>query len=190
MNHIQYIPSFYFYKFANAISAPYTALSAYSNGLIDESGNIISNEGSLDDFEYFVIKLKKIFEDLPPGLTKSRLTNVSSIMQLFSEEIEKIGITQEQLICLIEAHVILNSDNTVSFIELLEDIGTGAMSTGSNPGELGTPAEAPEANKGNVSGYDPRLGEILTRSQPVNMFANVEMFSVPSQEFKALKQRR
>jgi hypothetical protein len=190
MNHIQYIPSFYFYKFANAISAPYTALSAYSNGLIDESGNIISNEGSLDDFEYFVIKLKKIFEDLPPGLTKSRLTNVSSIMQLFSEEIEKIGITQEQLICLIEAHVILNSDNTVSFIELLEDIGTGAMSTGSNPGELGTPAEAPEANKGNVSGYDPRLGEILTRSQPVNMFANVEMFSVPSQEFKAFKQSK
>jgi hypothetical protein len=190
MRHLQYIPSFYFYKFANAVAAPYTSLSAYQNGVIDENGNLMSTEGSLDDFEYFVIKLKKIFEDLPPGLTKSRLTNVSSIMQLFSEGVENIGVTQEQVLSLIEAHVTINSNNKVSLLELLEDMGTGAMSTGTKAGEIGVPAEAPEANKGNISGYDPRLGEILTRNQPVNMFANVEMFNVPSQEFKAFKQSK
>lgn len=190
MGHLQYIPSFYFYKFANAVSAPYTSLNAYRSGAIDESGNITGTEGSIDDFEYFVIKLKKIFEHLPPGITKSRLTNVSSIMQLFSEGIENIGVTQEQVICLIEAHVTLNSNNEVSFIELLEDMGTGAMSTGTAPGDIGVPYDSSQINKGNVSGYDPRLGEIMTRNQPVNMFQGIEMFNVSPQEFKTFKQSK
>jgi len=190
MRSPQYIPSFYFYKFANAVAAPYTSLDAYRSGAIDEDGNIIATEGSIDDFEYFVIKLKKIFEDLPPGITKSRLTNVVGLFQLFAEEVECIGVTQEQVIALTEAHVILNSNNELSFIELLEDMGTAGMSTGSAPGELGTPAEAPEANKGNVSGYDPKLGEILTRNAPVNMFAGIEMFNVSPEEFKQFKQSK
>lgn len=190
MRSPQYIPSFYFYKFANAVAAPYTSLDAYRSGAIDENGNIIATEGSIDDFEYFVIKLKKIFEDLPPGITKSRLTNVVGLFQLFAEEVESIGVTQEQVVALTEAHVILNSNNQLSLIELLEDMGTAGMSTGSAPGELGTPADAPEANKGNVSGYDPRMGEILTRNQPVNMFQGIEMFNVSPEEFKKFKQSK
>lgn len=190
MRSPQYIPSFYFYKFANAVAGPYTSLSSYRNGLIDQYGNILDSEGSFDDFEYFVIKLKKIFDQLPPGLTKAQLTNVNSILSLFSEGVEDIGVTQEQLIALAEAHVIYNSDNEFSFIELLEDMGTAGMSTGSAPGELGTPADAPNANKGNISGYDPRLGEILTRNSPVNMFAGIEMFNVSPEEFKQFKQSK
>ena len=42
MNTPQYIPSFYFYKFANAIADPYTSLQAYGAGAIDdESTHII-----------------------------------------------------------------------------------------------------------------------------------------------------
>ena len=177
-----YIPSFYFYKFANAVSAPYTSLSAYNSGLIDEQGNLIGNESSIDEFEYFVIKLKKIFEQLPPGLTKARLTSVVGIAQLFSEDFENIGVSEEQVVALIEAHVTNNSEGEVSFIELMEDMGVGAVA-----GEIGVPAEAPEANKGNISGYDPRLGEIMTRSQPVNMFQGIEMFNVSPEEFKRFK---
>lgn len=177
-----YIPSFYFYKFANAVSAPYTSLSAYNSGLIDEQGNLIGNESSIDEFEYFVIKLKKIFEQLPPGLTKARLTSVVGIAQLFSEDFENIGVSEEQIVALIEAHVTNNSEGEVSFIELMEDMGVGAVA-----GEIGVPAEAPEANKGNISGYDPRLGEIMTRSQPVNMFQGIEMFNVSPEEFKRFK---
>jgi hypothetical protein len=190
MRSPQYIPSFYFYKFANAVAGPYTSLGAYRNGLIDQYGNILDSEGSFDDFEYFVIKLKKIFDQLPPGLTKAQLTNVNSILSLFSEGVEDIGVTQEQLLSLMEAHVIYNSNNEVSLIELLEDMGTAGMSTGSASGELGTPAEAPEANKGNVSGYDPKLGEILTRNSPVNMFAGIEMFNVSPEEFQKFKQSK
>lgn len=190
MRSPQYIPSFYFYKFANAVAGPYTSLNSFKNGLIDQYGNVLDSEGSFDDFEYFVIKLKKIFDQLPPGLTKAQLTNVNSILTLFSEGVEDIGITQEQVIALTEAHVTYNSNNELSFIELLEDMGTAGMSTGSAPGELGTPAEAPEANKGNVSGYDPKLGEILTRNAPVNMFAGIEMFNVSPEEFKQFKQSK
>ncbi|MFM7852627.1 MAG: hypothetical protein ACKO96_12110, partial [Flammeovirgaceae bacterium] len=165
-------------------------MNAYQSGSIDESGNIINTEGSIDDFEYFVIKLKKIFEDLPPGITKSRLTNVLGLFQLFAEGVESIGVTQEQVIALAEAHVTLNSNNELSLIELLEDMGAAGMSTGGAAGELGTPADAPNANQGNVSGYDPRMGEILTRNQPVNMFQGIEMFNVSPEEFKKFKEAR
>lgn len=185
-----YIPSFYFYRFANAVAGPYTALNAYQNGLIDQYGNILDSEGSFDDFEYFVIKLKKIFDQLPPGLTKAQLTNVNSLFGLFSEGVEDVGVTQEQIIALTEAHVTLNSNNELSLIELIEDMGTTGMSTGSSPGELGTPADAPNTNKGNIAGYDPRLGEILTRNQPVNMFAGIEMFNISPEEFKQFKQSK
>jgi len=60
MNTPQYIPSFYFYKFAQGISAPYTELAAYSAGAIDSSGNVLKAESSIDSFEYLIIKLKKI----------------------------------------------------------------------------------------------------------------------------------
>ena len=56
MGNLSYIPSFYFYRFADAVSSPYTALGAYSSGAIDANGNIKGNEGSIDPFEYFVIK--------------------------------------------------------------------------------------------------------------------------------------
>lgn len=190
MRSPQYIPSFYFYKFANAVAAPYTSLNAYQSGAIDESGNVISSEGSIDDFEYFVIRLKKIFDQLPPGLTKSRLTNVTGLFQLFSEGVENIGVTQEQVLALIEAHVTVNSDNQISLLELLEDMATGGMSTGSAPGELSVPAEAPEANKGEVSGYDPILGPMQTRNSPVSMFAGIEMFNVSPEEFQKFKQSK
>ena len=38
------VPAFYYYKFAEAISAPYTSLSAYTAGAIDSQGNIIKPE--------------------------------------------------------------------------------------------------------------------------------------------------
>ena len=190
MRSPQYIPSFYFYKFANAVAAPYTSLNAYQSGAIDEAGNIISSEGSIDEFEYFVLKLKKIFDQLPPGLTKSRLTNVTGLFQLFAEGVENIGVTQEQVIALLEAHVTINSNNEVSLLELMEDMAAGGMSTGSAPGELSVPAEAPKANTGEVSGYDPILGPMQTRSSPVNMFAGIEMFNVSPEEFQKFKQSK
>ena len=185
MANLSYIPSFYFYRFADAVSGPYTALNAYSSGLIDARGNIKGSESSIDPFEYFVIKIKKIFDQLPPGTTKYKLQNLMGTLQVFNEEAEQFGITKEQFNCLVESHVMLNAEDGVSYLNLLEDMSTG--SAGGGPGTLGTPAEAPGANKGNVSGYDPVMGSMLTRSSPVNMFPSIEMFNVSKDEFNAFK---
>ena len=79
-----YVPSFYFYKLAQAISAPYTDLIAFKSGNIDSQGNIIKSVSSIDAFEFLVIKLKKIFEQLPYGITKASLSNYLATLQMFS----------------------------------------------------------------------------------------------------------
>ncbi len=174
MGRPQYIPSFFFYKFAQTLADPYTSFEAYRAGNIDASGNITGNESNIDPFEYFVIKLKKILEELPPGSTKYKTNNLFGVLQLFSEHAENFGITNEDFQILVEAELMAK--------ELTED-----MTTGGAAGALGTPAEAPGANKGNVSGYDPVMGSMATRSGPVNMFASVEMFNIPTSEYKLFK---
>lgn len=182
MGRLQYIPSFYFYKFANAVADSFTNMEAYRAGLIDAAGNIIGNESSIDPFEYFVIKLKKIFEQLPPGMTRYKLGNLIGTMQLFSEEAEMHGIKPEEFDMLVEAEFLSKTNGALSYIELVED-----MATGGGAGAIGVPAEAPEANKGNVSGFDPVMGAMQTRAGPMNMIPGVEMFSIPSKEFKMMR---
>lgn len=184
MAALSYIPSFYFYKFANAVAAPYNSMAAYGNGLIDASGNVIGDPSAIDPFEYFVIKLKNIFDQLPPNVTKYKLGNILGIMQLFSEQVQHIGITKDQFNCLVEAHITNLTDGNVSYFELIEDMTAGGIG---GAGTLGTPADAPNANKGNVSGYDPVMGQVQSRNAPMNMIGAVEMFGLPSDEFRMIK---
>jgi hypothetical protein len=190
MGRLQYIPSFYFYKFADAVSGPFTSLQAYRSGLIDADGNIIGNESSIDSFEYFVIKLKKIFDQLPPGMTRYKLSNLIGTMQVFSESVKNIGISAEEFNMLVEAEILTKSNGEVSYLQLLEDMGTTVGGGAGEAGGLGIPADAPQANKGGVSGYDPRMGGILTRAEPVNMIGAVEMFNVTADEFRLFKASR
>lgn len=176
MSSPSYIPSFYFSKFAQELSSPYTSLEAYRNGTIDQSGNIIKPESSIDPLEYFVIKLKKIFDELPYGTTKAKLNNYMSTLQLFGEEASQFGITEPEYIGLVESYLALNCNPELSYIELLEDMATGAMAT---------PAPAPGANSGGVSGYDPPMG--LTRRPLLKGLENCEMFDVCPEEMRAFK---
>jgi hypothetical protein len=184
MASLSYIPSFYFYKFANAISSPYTMLNAYQAGAIDENGNIVKTEGSIDEFEYFVIKIKKIFEQLPMSSTKAKLNSLLGVVDLFSEDVTKFGITNDQFIGLMEGKILAETNNEESIFDLIEDMTAGGIG---GAGTLGTPAEAPEANKGNVSGFEPVMGPMQTRTSPVNMVSSVEMFEVTPDEFKQFK---
>ena len=93
MGSPSYIPSFYFYKFAEGISASYTSFQAFKAGAIDAQGNFLKPESSIDPLEYLIIKLKKIFEELPFGMTKAKLGNYLSTLQLFGEEANNFGIT-------------------------------------------------------------------------------------------------
>jgi hypothetical protein len=182
MNAGNLVPSFYFYKLADSLSSPYTSLTAYSAGVIDSNGNILKPESSIDPFEYLVIKLKKIIDQLPYGMTKAQLGNYMSALKMFSEEVEQHDITQEQFHCLIEGIVTDLSKNTVSYLELLEDMSVG----GGGVGSLGTPmpnVAAPSA----VAGRDIMLGMPIQRRKQPKYFDNCEVFEVCPEEFIQFK---
>ena len=178
MNSPQYIPSFYFYKFAQGVSEPYTSLQAYRGGAIDQNGNILKAESSIDPLEYLIIKLKKIFDELPPGLTKAKLNNYMSTMQLFGEEVKQIGITDSEYIGLVESYIALHIDPSISYMELCEDMAAGGM---------GTPGTSPGYNTGSVSGYDPAMGTTKRTTPILKGLDNCEMFDVCPEEMSHFK---
>ena len=182
MNTPQYIPSFYFYKFAQGISAPYTELAAYSAGAIDSSGNVLKAESSIDSFEYLIIKLKKIFEQLPAGLTKAQLTNYLSTLQLFSEAVQAYDISDAQFAGLVEGYIALNKNPNTSYIALCEDMGVGGG--GGGAGTIGTPVVS--NNQGGVGGFDPVMAPMQRRKPPVGL-DNCEMFDVCPEEMRQFK---
>jgi len=179
MSSPSYIPSFYFYKFAQGISEPYTALKAYSSGAIDDRGNLQRGESSIDPLEYLIIKLKKIFEELPQGMTKAKLNNYLSTLQLFGEEAESLGITKPEYEGLMEGHLIMAGYPNISFKQLTEDMGVGGMAA---------PASSPGYNTGAVSGNDPVMAPMQRRKQPVKTgFDACEMFDVCPEELQQFK---
>lgn len=174
-----YIPPFYFYQFADAISAPYTSLKAYQSGIIDANGNILKPESSLDPFEYLVIKLKQIFEQLPYGMTKAKLGGYLSTLQLFAEEAEEYNFNSEYIHALIEGHIFQMTNGEVSYLELCEDMGVG----GGGAGSLGTPMPGSGDNVG-VAGFDPPLSDKILKRKYLQ---NCEIFEVCPEEYATFK---
>lgn len=174
-----YIPPFYFYQFADAISAPYTSLKAYQSGIIDANGNILKPESSLDPFEYLVIKLKQIFEQLPYGMTKAKLGGYLSTLQLFAEEAEEYNFNSEYMHALIEGHIFQMTNGEVSYLELCEDMGVG----GGGAGSLGTPMPGSGDNVG-VAGFDPPLSDKIIKRKYLQ---NCEIFEVCPEEYAMFK---
>lgn len=177
-----YVSSFYMYKLADALSAPYTSLNAYAAGAINSRGDIIKPESSIDAFEYMVIKLKKIFEELPYGMTKARLGNYMSTLQIFSEEFKKYDVTEDQFNGIVEGIISQKSNNEVSYFELLEDMGTGG-----GAGSLGVPNTSGNVNQGGISGFDVKLMQPLLRRKKPKYADDCEIFDVDSEDFNSFK---
>lgn len=167
-----YIPSFSLSKFSETITAPYTSLAAFSSGVIDADGNLLKPESSIDPYEYFIIKLKKIFDQLPMSYTKARLASYVSTFQMFNEEAEFFGLNANEFLFFIEGYL-------ESGLLINEDMGTGMISGGGAPGTLGTPQTV--QNSGAVMGYDKPLNAPMFTRMPV------EMFDVDDAEFKNFK---
>jgi len=182
MRPSSYVSSFYFYKLAQALSGPYTALEAYNAGTIDANGNIIKPESSIDSFEYLVIKLKKIFEELPYGTTKAKLSNYMATLNMFGEDCQ---LPFDQYSLFLEGYIAANVNQEISYISLLED-----TTSGGGAGGLGVPA-GPVQNNGSVLGYDPVLAMGLQKRKKPKYFDGCEVFEVCPEElvsFKGAKQ--
>ena len=167
-----YIPSFSLSKFSETITAPYTSLAAFSSGVIDANGNLLKPESSIDPYEYFIIKLKKIFDQLPMSYTKARLASYVSTFQMFNEEAESFGLNSNEFLFFIEGYL-------ESGLLINEDMGAGMVSGGGAPGTLGTPQDV--KSTGAVMGYDKPLEVPMFTRMPV------EMFDVDDKEFKNFK---
>ena len=141
--------------------------------IIDRNGNLLKPESSIDPFEYFIIKLKKIFEELPPGLTKAKLDNYLSAFDLFTESAEEYGIQTHEMRGLIEACLTMRGYGDINYISLTEDMGAGGMAT------AGTSSVY---NTGGVSGFDPVMGSTSRKG-----LDNCGMFDVCPEEFKQFK---
>lgn len=169
------VPSFYYYKFAEAISSPFTSLNAFTAGAIDAQGNILKPESSIDPFEYFVIKLKKIFDQLPYGTTKASLSTYIPALRTFTEEAEKFGITKEQFSFFVEGVFTRETNGHVSYFLLNEEMGSA---------NLGGPATSSGYNTGGVSGIDRPMSSGVARRKSVLGFEDsCEMFDVCPEDY-------
>lgn len=173
------ISSFYIQNFAKDITEPYTSLQAYKSGLIDENGNYTGQESSVEPYEYFVIKLKKIFEQVPYGPTRSTLTYYLPALKYFTEEISWYGVDPNIINMFLEGWL---SAQTGGPISLLEDMGTGG-----GAGAIGVPADAPGANKGGVSGFDPVMGKVQKRKELPGFFNLTQMFEADPETWEGFK---
>jgi hypothetical protein len=175
-----YVSPFYFNELAQAVSGPYTALDAYQAGTIDANGNIIKPESSIDSFEYLVIKLKNIFDELPYGTTKAKLQSYLTTLQLFTEEVKKFNITEEQFNFFVEGIIAEKTNAEVSYIELLEDMAVGGG--GGGAGTLGTPGAV--QSTGGVMGMDPVMGKMAKRNK-LPFLKDCEIFDVCPEEYSS-----
>lgn len=166
MGGSQYIPSFSLSTFAQAVSSPYTSLAAYRSGVIDERGNLLKPESSIDDFEYFIIKLKKIFDQVPMSYTRSALDSYATTFKMFTEEAEQHGLKPYEFMFFVEGY--------------LTTLLTEDMTTGSAPGTLGTPAQS--TSEGGVMGYEKILG-----APPAPFMGGMQMFDVSKEELENFK---
>lgn len=175
MGSPSFIPTFSMAQFAQAVAMPYTSFDAYRSGIIDSQGNLKKPESSIDPFEYFIIKLKKIFEEIPPTITRSKLSSYNSAFQLFSEEAKTFGIPFDHFLFFVEGYL------SSKFL-LNEDMGAGAgggMATGISPGDIGVPQDF--KNVGTIAGYEKPLGSPMFNRGPV------EMFDMDQNEFDQFK---
>jgi hypothetical protein len=175
----QLVPSFYYSDLAKALTTPYTDFEAYKAGVIDKNGKLQKPEGSINPFEYFVLKLKRIFEELPMGVTKSYLSSYIPAMQYFTEELKEFGFPEDETQLFLEGLVAEHSDGDLSYLELIEEMGSA---------NLGGPSASPTQNTGGVSGFDPPMQKGVERRKSILGFENsCDMYDVCPETFVAFR---
>jgi hypothetical protein len=174
------ITSFTLYKFLEELTTPFIKMSAYSRGIIDAKGNQIKPDEDLTpadkqvytDFDRLVISLRRLILMVPDPYVRKNMTNVMSVLNLISEECEKIGGNgesfMEEAIREMTACRLLE-DGAAGGAPIANSMG-GGFSTQNVDSGLGN---AP----GNLAGYDPPLAtgkNIFRRRKPNKYYTDKE----------------
>ena len=172
------ISSFTIYKFLDALTTPFVKTAAYQRGIIDQAGVQIKPDEDLTladkqaytDFDRLVFSLRRLILMVPDPYVRRNMANVVSVLNLISEECEKIGGDPEYFIEI--------ATREMKACRLLQEDGAApaagpanAMGGSFNTGNVNTLDNKP----GNLAGYDPPLAtgkKIFRRRKPNTYFTD------------------
>ena len=138
----------------DALTTPFVKTAAYQRGIIDQAGIQIKPDDQLTqadkqaytDFDRLVFSLRRLILMVPDPYVRRNMANVVSVLNLISEECEKIGGDAEYFIEI--------ATRELDACRLLEEDGGAPVSTtptnsvggggiaGLKPDDLGVPVEA------------------------------------------------
>ena len=176
------ISSFTVYKFLEALTTPFIRTAAYQRGIIDQYGIQIKPDEDLTvadkqvytDFDRLVFSLRRLILMVPDPYVRRNMTNVMSVLNLISEECEKLGgdsqMFTEMALREMDACRLLE-DGAAGAAPIANSMG-GSFNTGNVESGLGN---AP----GNLAGYDPPLvsgKKIFRRRKPNKYYMDQDKF--------------
>jgi hypothetical protein len=171
----QIITSFTLYKFLDALTTPFIRTAAYKRGIIDQNGNQIKPDEQLSQgdlavftsFDRLVFSIKRLIAMVPDPYVRANMTNITSALNLISEECERLGGEKEEF-----TRLALREMVACRLVEEGEGAGPGMAMGGSfsttNVNTLDNP-------QGNIAGYDPVLAtgkKIFRRKKPNKYFTD------------------
>lgn len=146
----QIITSFTLYKFVDALTTPFTRMSAYSMGIIDANGKQLKSVEELSQrelqqftpFEQLIVSLKRLLVKVPDPYVRAHLSNVPAALALFTEECEKAGgngaMFLEGAMRELRACGFLREDGEGAAAPIANSVGAGGVA-GMKPDDLGVP---------------------------------------------------
>jgi hypothetical protein len=159
-----YVTSFTMYKFIKDITTPFTQFEAYRLGIIDAKGDkrkeplTEREKQAYSTYYQMIFNVKKIFAKVPDPKTKAQLQSVVAAIQLFGEDVEKMGGDKKSLIEGIDSYFKENGIDLEEYkIDLaFEEMG-GAPTNSMGAGGFGVASPGISSRSPAIAGFDPLL---------------------------------
>lgn len=147
------ISSFTVYKFLEALTTPFIHTAAYKKGIIDSKGIQIKPDEELTtadkiaytDFDRLVFSLRRLILMVPDPYVRKNMTNVITVLNLISEECEKIGGDKQFFMETVKREMsacrLFEEEGGAAPAPITTSVGAGGIA-GFKPEEIGVPVEA------------------------------------------------
>jgi hypothetical protein len=121
------VTSFTVFKFIKDMTTDFEDMKWYAKGYIDANGNYLKDNDDISAYDRLIINLKKLILMIPNPSVKSRLSNLTTAMAFYAEEIDRLGGDSRFVISEIFEYM---NDFGVDLNELLKEEAMGGMSVG------------------------------------------------------------
>jgi hypothetical protein len=121
------VTSFTVFKFIKDMTTDFEDMKWYTKGYIDANGNYLKDNDDISAYDRLIINLKKLILMIPNPSVKSRLSNLTTAMAFYAEEIDRLGGDSKLVISEIFDYM---NEFGVDLNELLKEEAMGGMSVG------------------------------------------------------------